>query len=120
LAAPEQVREPADAGRPARGALVDVGVASGDCLGVGPATLIAALGALGLARVDRVGQLCITAKELNHRCQNAPQRRKERKGKAKKYFQIYRRTTQGISVYIPAHPFAFLCVLLRLRGESRL
>ena len=58
LAAHEQLRELADAVRSARGALVDVGFASRDCLGVRPASLIAALGALGLRqqRVYRVSQ----------------------------------------------------------------
>jgi len=48
LPAPEQFREFADAVRSARGALVDVGVSSRDCLGIRPATLVAALSALGL------------------------------------------------------------------------
>ena len=60
LAAPEQLRELADAVRSARRALVDVGFASRDRLGIRPATLIAALGALGLRqqrvyRIDEFG-----------------------------------------------------------------
>src|SRR6185436_20679603 len=55
LMASQQLRQLADDGGSPWRALVDIGVASRDGLGIGPATLIAALCALGLReqRIDR-------------------------------------------------------------------